>query len=145
MSTEGRVLLPSQLVPSHYVLEITPSLDELVFTCKEEIHVTVREVTKEVTLHAREITIESVSFESASKSTIQAEEISYNLKAHTVKFIFGEDLVQGEGKLLISYKGILNGDMAGFYKSSYTDANGNKKIMASTQFEALDARRYIKK
>lgn len=31
--------------------------------------------------------------------------------------------------------------MAGFYRSSYTDIHGQKKIMASTQFEALDARR----
>lgn len=31
--------------------------------------------------------------------------------------------------------------MAGFYKSTYTDASGVKKIMGSTQFEALDARR----
>ena len=31
--------------------------------------------------------------------------------------------------------------MAGFYRSSYTDIHGNSKIMASTQFEALDARR----
>ena len=32
-------------------------------------------------------------------------------------------------------------DMSGFYKSNYSDADGNKKVMASTQFEALDARR----
>jgi hypothetical protein len=32
-------------------------------------------------------------------------------------------------------KGILNGDMSGFYKSNYSDADGNKKVMASTQFE----------
>ena len=31
--------------------------------------------------------------------------------------------------------------MAGFYRSSYTDIHGKSKIMASTQFEALDARR----
>ena len=31
--------------------------------------------------------------------------------------------------------------MAGFYKSMYSDANGTKKVMVSTQFEALDARR----
>ena len=31
--------------------------------------------------------------------------------------------------------------MSGFYKSNYSDADGNKKVMASTQFEALDARR----
>jgi hypothetical protein len=31
--------------------------------------------------------------------------------------------------------------MAGFYRSQYVDANGNKKWIGSTQFEALDARR----
>ena len=31
--------------------------------------------------------------------------------------------------------------MAGFYRSSYTDIHGESKIMASTQFESLDARR----
>ena len=31
--------------------------------------------------------------------------------------------------------------MAGFYRSTYKDVNGKEKIVASTQFEALDARR----
>ena len=31
--------------------------------------------------------------------------------------------------------------MAGFYRSNYTGIDGQSKIMASTQFEALDARR----
>jgi hypothetical protein len=35
------------------------------------------------------------------------------------------------------FSGILNGDMSGFYKSNYSDADGNKKVMASTQFEVL--------
>ena len=31
--------------------------------------------------------------------------------------------------------------MAGFYRSTYTDYKGDEKLVASTQFEALDARR----
>lgn len=31
--------------------------------------------------------------------------------------------------------------MAGFYRSGYTTVMGEAKVMASTQFEALDARR----
>lgn len=37
--------------------------------------------------------------------------------------------------------GALNNQMAGFYRSHYKDHQGNSKIVASTQFEALDARR----
>ena len=35
--------------------------------------------------------------------------------------------------MLYRYSGILNSDMAGYYRSSYTDAAGVKKIMGSTQ------------
>jgi aminopeptidase N len=138
-----RVVLSNQLVPSHYALHLTPDLDACVFSCDQEIHVSVREETDQVTLHAREITIDSVSFQ-ASDANLTVPvliETRYNSKYHTVCFIFDGKLPVGDGKLLIKYKGILNGDMAGFYKSTYSDANGNKKIMASTQFEALDARR----
>lgn len=31
--------------------------------------------------------------------------------------------------------------MAGFYRSGYTTVDGETRVMASTQFEALDARR----
>eukprot|EP00438_Fugacium_kawagutii_P023078 Skav219020 [mRNA] locus=scaffold2142:370618:380851:+ [translate_table: standard] len=45
------------------------------------------------------------------------------------------------GKLELKFVGILNDQMAGFYRSGYKDINGTSKIMASTQFESLDARR----
>jgi hypothetical protein len=76
-----------------------------------------------------------------SGSSQSAVEINYNKKLNLVKFVFDEILTVGAGTLIIKYKGVLNGDMAGFYKSTYSDADGKKKIMASTQFEALDARR----
>ena len=31
--------------------------------------------------------------------------------------------------------------MAGFYRSQYTDSKGVKRFLATTQFEAIDARR----
>lgn len=63
--SSDRVVLPTQLYPSHYALEITPDFTALTFGCDEEIEVEVREATNAVTLHAREITIQSASFVSA--------------------------------------------------------------------------------
>lgn len=140
-SISERVTLPLILVPSHYSLELSPNLDLLTFSCNEEITCEVTDKTTEVTLHAKEIFVESVVFKSQSGATTTVTEISYNIKYNTVKFVFESELPLGSGFIVIKYKGILNGDMAGFYKSSYSDAAGNKKIMASTQFEALDARR----
>jgi aminopeptidase 2 len=44
--------------------------------------------------------------------------------------------------LSIFFTGNLNDELAGFYRSSYTKAaTGEKKWLATTQFEATDARR----
>ena len=56
--------------------------------------------------------------------------------------VFEKDIPPSSSMTLeIVYTGFLNNQMAGFYRSSYTNIHGESKIMASTQFEALDARR----
>ena len=139
-----RVTLPIDVTPTHYSLELTPNLETLEFYCNEVVEVLVaKEGVTEVTMHSKEIFIESVAFKSSTEGAANPAvvEIGYNVKANTVKFTFDGQLPVGAGQINIRYRGILNGDMCGFYKSTYADANGNKKIMASTQFEALDARR----
>ena len=91
----------------------------------------------DITMHSKEIEIVEATFGAGLKSS----SISYDEKATTVTMSFPSALPVGENVLSMKFNGILNPDMAGFYKSSYTDADGNTKIMASTQFEALDARR----
>jgi len=129
-------VLPSDVVPNHYALELTPNLEKLDFFCDEVIYVNVTKAVSEVTLHSKEIYVETASFSSTNGESVPTVTgISYDVKLHTVKFSFDGPLPVGPGKLTMHFRGILNGDMAGFYKSSYADANGNKKIMASTQFE----------
>ncbi|KAL5559481.1 hypothetical protein UlMin_035692 [Ulmus minor] len=53
---------------------------------------------------------------------------------------FAEALPIGVGLLAIGYEGVLNDKMKGFYRSTY-EHNGEKKNMAVTQFEPVDARR----
>merc|ERR1740130_187163 len=59
----------------------------------------------------------------------------------TSTFSFDEVLPVGKGVLEIKFRGTLNAEMAGFYRSEYTNNAGEKKRMAVTQFEAIDARR----
>ncbi|CAB4266596.1 unnamed protein product [Prunus armeniaca] len=53
---------------------------------------------------------------------------------------FEEALPIGPGVLGIGFEGILNDKMKGFYRSTY-EHKGEKKNMAVTQFEPVDARR----
>lgn len=138
MSSVQRVILPQNLYPEHYHLELKPDLQNLTFDGDLKIDVEVRTTTSSVTLNSKELTIKSATFENSSLKLI---EISYHLVDTSVTLRFDGDIPVGKGLLNISFSGILNGDMAGFYKSNYKDADGNDQIMASTQFEALDARR----
>jgi aminopeptidase N len=95
-----------------------------------------------VTVHAKEIWLKEASFKNNDTGVGPSVlEIRYHLVDTTVTLIFDSDLPLGRGQLCFKFEGILNTDMAGFYRSNYTDADGKKQVMASTQFEALDARR----
>jgi len=97
---------------------------------------------KEIVMHAKELAFISASFSTNGGASVDSDEINDNKKANTVTFVFPESIpASSEITLTINYIGFLNNQMAGFYRSSYTDINGNTKIMASTQFESLDARR----
>mmetsp|Transcript_22129 Transcript_22129/g.33663 ORF Transcript_22129/g.33663 Transcript_22129/m.33663 type:complete len:891 (+) Transcript_22129:120-2792(+) len=147
---EGRVLLPSTIVPKRYDLKLTPNLEQFTFNGDISIQVETSDDLdkdcKEIVMHAKELCLISASFTVVGKdgtgASVEAEEIRDNKKATTVTFIFPESIPASSTLLVsIQYSGFLNNQMAGFYRSSYTDINGNKKIMASTQFESLDARR----
>lgn len=137
------VVLPPSVTPAHYSLEISPDLERLEFLGTEDIDVIVSADTNQITVHSKEIHVLQASFASkdASEKKPKLVQISYHLIDNTVTFTFDGTLPHGNGVLHIEFRGILNGDMAGFYKSSYADADGKKMTMASTQFEALDARR----
>ena len=113
-----RVLLPTDLIPSHYSLEITPNFSSFTFSVNETIVVTVRGDSeakvaglRSFSLHARDINIISCSFQGND-----AVEINYNKKLNTVSFVFENDFVSGQHEVAIKYEGILNSDMAGFYR-----------------------------
>lgn len=99
--------------------------------------------TNEITLHAKELCFISAHYSVGDEPEVDAQEFRVGLKTTTATLIFTEELPANRDDVLltIKYTGFLNNQMAGFYRSSYTNIHGETKIMASTQFEALDARR----
>ena len=60
----------------------------------------------------------------------------------TDTFKFASSLPAGsKAKLVLDFTGILNDNMAGFYRSTYKGQDGSTKYMATTQMEPTDARR----
>ena len=102
------------------------------------------DIAKTITLHAKELTFISACYSvDDDPDVVAAEEIRVNLKATTVTFVFPTPLsaTAARVRLTVEYTGFLNDQMAGFYRSTYQDIEGKDRIMASTQFESLDARR----
>jgi len=141
--SKGRVLLPDSVVPSRYEVKLTPDLERFAFDGVARIEVEVHEATSEVKMHAKELQFVSATFRGAEAGAEEATatNINLDLKAQVVTFVFPEFLPVGKGVITVEYAGILNNQMAGFYRSSYKDIHGTTKTMASTQFESIDARR----
>eukprot|EP01116_Phalansterium_solitarium_P014381 TRINITY_DN3200_c0_g1_i1.p1 TRINITY_DN3200_c0_g1~~TRINITY_DN3200_c0_g1_i1.p1 ORF type:complete len:914 (+),score=361.44 TRINITY_DN3200_c0_g1_i1:169-2742(+) len=138
MSAE-RVLLPTDVKPRHYKVHLTPDLVAFTFKGEVEADVDVKRSTSTIVVHSVDQTIKSVEFV-AGATTIAAKEITLQAADETATFAFGDALPVGAGKLRVAFDGNLNDKMVGFYRSFYT-VDGQKRPMATTQFEATDARR----
>lgn len=122
-------------------MTLAPDLGAHTFEGEEKIELQILKGTKSITLHAKELDIETVSIVAKkSKKPLFASAIGYDEKNETVTFVFDETLALGVYTLEIIFRGILNNSMRGFYRSEYV-LDGQSRTMATTQFEATDARR----
>ncbi|MFZ2150289.1 MAG: M1 family metallopeptidase [Minisyncoccia bacterium] len=128
------VRLSKNIIPMDYDIQLKPDLENFTFSGFETITLSILEKTKTLTLHSKEIEIQTADI--AKKFA----KISYDKKSETATFSFPEFLPAGKVKLKIFFRGILNDKMRGFYRSCY-NVDGKECVMATTQFEATDARR----
>ena len=151
---DGR--LPTIAIPSHY--QVTYDRIDLQDEYTFEGHVLVDLKTVEtpysktsLVLHARDLTLTRAELSccsngnSSSTNTYNAVEFRYQLHHQTCEVIFDASEFQWQSnteyRLKVHFQGFLNDQMAGLYRSHYTDLNGNRMTMATTQFEPTDARR----
>lgn len=128
--------LPKDVVPSAYRIDIAPDLDKLTTIANEEIDVTVEKPVDSITLDAIDIAFDQVTLKDLSETAT----VTLDQKAQTATFHFAHPVPAGAHTLAIKYRGIIPETPAGLYYNDYT-ADGAKKRMLVSQFEATDARR----
>lgn len=138
-NNSGAARLPSHAIPKRYAIKLKPDLEKFLFEGEETISIKLLKPARTITLHAKELDIEVAELVK-NKEKIFAKRISYDEKTETVSFSFASPIPRGEAKLRIVFRGVLNDKLRGFYRSQY-EISGEKRHMATTQFESTDARR----
>ena len=138
MSSEHR--LPRTVIPSRYELRLSPDLDHATFGGHVWIDVDVTEPVDSIVLNAAELTFREAALVNEDGIRITAE-AKTDEAAERATLTLAEQASPGAWRLEILFDGVLNNDLRGFYRSVYTDDGGNEKTIATTQFEATDARR----
>ncbi len=139
MSREADYRLPLTVVPTHYDLAISPDLENATFSGTVGIDVDVVEATSAIVLNAIELDLRQARI---SLGDVDYEaNISYDIDQERATLTLPSELPVGPARIDLSFAGILNDDLRGFYRSVYTSDDGVEKTIATTQFETTDARR----
>jgi aminopeptidase N/puromycin-sensitive aminopeptidase len=127
--------LPEVAAPENYKLTFTPNLEKAKFEGDETISIRVLKPTSEITLNAVDIDFHDVTITSGGNA--QKAKVTPAKDKEMVVLVVEKPLPAGAATVHITYTGILNDEMRGFYLGK--DDQGRK--YAATQFEATDARR----
>jgi puromycin-sensitive aminopeptidase len=141
MTTESNPYrLARTVVPSAYRIFITPDLESATFAGRVEIDVEITELTSEVRLNAIELDLSAATL-TTSGTAHRSIDLRLDEEYEVATYTFDAPLPAGSAVLEIAFNGILNDQLHGFYRSTYTDPTGVKHTIATTQFENTDARR----
>ncbi len=128
------VFLSRAIEPLRYSITLTPDLERCVFAGTESVELMVHDAGQtSITFHAHQLAIKgAVLLPKAQPVTI-----THTLAAQTCTLAFADALPVGAATLHLTFEGVLNDDLCGFYRSKYT-VGGATRYHAVTQFEPTD-------
>ncbi len=126
------------VIPINYEIMFEPLFHNFKFNGEEIITLNLPKPTNSIKLDAAELSIKESHIIQGrkiipTKSSLNEKDEKLNIKL--------AKKIKGKIKLSIKFTGTLNDRLLGFYKSQYKDKKGKTKYLATTQFEAADARR----
>ena len=140
MTDDPRFRLPRTVLPRHYQLAIAPDLGAATFEGVTVVRVEITEPVTEILCNAAELTIHSALLTDSGGHEV-AGQVSLDTELERATIRLPSEAAAGPATLTMKYSGALNDKLHGFYRSTFTDAEGEKQVIATTQFEATDARR----
>ena len=140
MPNADAVVLPDNVRPVHYQITLQPDMEKFTFDGLEVIDIDVKEATSEIVLNAADLKIPAATLMQGGRSA-RATSITLDSDTQTVTLAFAEPVQPGLAQLDLRFTGELNDRLHGFYRSQYVNPEGEVSYLATTQFEATDARR----
>jgi puromycin-sensitive aminopeptidase len=131
--------LPRGILPRRYDLTLTPDLVGATFGGSVDIDVDVIEPSSVVVLNAIELEIDE-AWVTVEGQRLDAT-VTLDGEAERATLTLGAELQHGPAVVSLRFRGLLNDKLRGFYRSTFTDDDGHERVIATTQFEATDARR----
>ncbi|MCU4185432.1 M1 family metallopeptidase [Acidiferrimicrobium sp. IK] len=140
MSDQPSHRLPRTVIPERYLLELVPDLAAATFKGRVDIEVRVEAATDTVVLNAAELDIPGATFTGPDGRKVTGK-VSTDEATERATISLDAPLEAGSWQLALEFTGVLNDKLRGFYRSTYTADDGTVRTLATTQFEAADARR----
>lgn len=136
--------LPNTTVPLAYDIWLSTEIHRGEFGFNGEVTIRIQciETTPEVVLQYRTMTIDTVALFDTNNGLIE-DDVLWN-QNETLEFLVitpSQPLIQGhEYSVNVRYNGTMTDNGLGIYRAWYVDPVGNTRWLASTQFQATEAR-----
>lgn len=133
LSHDSSYRLPNALKPLHYDLRILTHLNaplNLSFEGSVKIDLQVLQSTRDITLHAKNLTIDEARITLSSRSGSRSHSISRIERNETLEFytmrLDGELQIHEQYVLSMPFSAALNANDVGYYSSSFRDPKTNQ-------------------
>src|SRR5580704_15205999 len=132
--------LPRTVEPETYHIEIEPNIASATFSGTLAVDAVVHEPIDVVVMNAAELAVSDVEIRTSDGNVLVCS-VHFDDDLEQVSFRPSAALPPGPCVITCRFSGTLNDKLRGFYRSTYTDPDGEIRTMATTQFESVDARR----
>ncbi|CAF1131754.1 unnamed protein product [Adineta steineri] len=137
LSSELTHRLPTTIIPSNYRLYIDSSqLEQFVFHGTVDIDIQINKIVNEIILNSFDLNITGVKYHQNDTDLFSYGTVEYDNVYEQIRLKFSHRINIGHGRVYLSFKGRINDQLHGFYRTK-----NHEHIGACTQFEAAYARR----